>query len=281
MGKGKALQRAMVAEKDAQYIDPMLPAAQTPTTLAQKLNKASAQRWRLPWPGLCVICHRAQWQPICRHCTDAFAKPRLRCQRCALGLPGGAEEAQCTACDDYPPEFDRAIAAVDYVSPWRELIAQFKFSGDIALSHSLCGLLAARVRAQSPRTLPQWIIPTPLSDKRLRERGYNQTWHLAKGLSRELGIPTLPHALRRLKDTPRMMSLDADARRAHIRGAFEVVPDCRRALVGRHVAVVDDVLTTGATLNEITQTLMAAGARSVSVWVVARTPSPGAKSEAT
>ncbi|MDI1259692.1 ComF family protein [Aquabacterium sp.] len=231
-------------------------------------------RWRLPWPGLCLVCQRAQWQAICHHCLSAFAPPRLRCQRCALTLKTG--QSACTACEDYPPEFDRALAAVDYTSPWRELIARFKFQGDLALAKPLANLMAAQINALPPRARPHWIIPTPLSALRLRERGYNQSWQLARHLSRQTGIPTLPDALRRVKDTPRMMTLEADDRRNQIRGAFEVNTPWRRALVGRRVALVDDVLTTGATVDEITRTLQAAGVRSVSVWVVARTPAPGA-----
>lgn len=251
----------MACGRGTQYIDWMLSLPGSP------------RRWRLPWPGLCLVCQRAQWQAICHHCLSAFAPTRLRCQRCALALKDG--ELACKACEDYPPEFDRAMAAVDYTSPWRELIARFKFQGDVALAKPLATLMAAQMGALPPRDRPQWIVPTPLSAIRLRERGYNQSWQLARHLSRQTGIPTLPQALRRVKDTPRMMTLEADDRRNQIRGAFEVNTLCRRALVGRRVALVDDVLTTGATVDEITRTLQAAGVRSVSVWVVARTPAPG------
>jgi ComF family protein len=255
----------MAIQRAAQYIDRM--------HLVPRPSAFNHSRWRLPWPGLCLVCHAAQWQAICRPCLAAFAAPRPRCQRCAL--PVDEHQAQCDACEDYPPEFDRAVAAVDYATPWRDLIARFKFKGDAALSRPLSALLVARLLAHPPKAWPQVIVPAPLSAARLRERGYNQAWQLARRLSGQLGIPALPHALQRVKDTPRMMALQADDRRHHIRDAFEVRPQHRRALVGRHVAVVDDVLTTGATLNEITCTLQAAGVRSVSVWVVARTPSPG------
>jgi ComF family protein len=230
--------------------------------------------WRLPWPGLCLVCRKAQWQAVCHQCLSAFAPTRPRCKRCALTLESG--HPACQACEDAPPEFDRAFAAVDYTSPWRELVARFKFNGDVALARPLSALMATQLRKMPPRGRPQWIIPTPLSPARLRERGYNQSWQLARHLSRQVGIPTLPNAVRRVKDTPRMMTLEADDRRQQIRGAFEVATSCRRALAGRHVALVDDVLTTGATLDEVTRTLQAAGVRQVSVWVLARTPKPGA-----
>jgi ComF family protein len=249
----------MACERGAQYIDWML-----------SLLGSSAR-----WPGLCLVCQRAQWQTICRPCLSAFASPRLRCHRCALPLKDG--QTDCTACQDHPPEFDRALAAVDYDSPWRELIARFKFQGDVALAKPLAALMVAAMKGLPPRARPQLIIPTPLSIARLRERGYNQCWQLARQLSKQTGIPALPHALHRTRDTPRMMTLEADERRNQIRDAFEVNTACRRALVGRRVALVDDVLTTGATVDEITRTLQAAGVRSVSVWVVARTAAPGTK----
>ncbi|RZL01661.1 MAG: ComF family protein [Rubrivivax sp.] len=254
----ETLHWAMSSARGAQYIDWMLslPAS-----------------WRLPWPGLCLVCQKAQWQAVCAHCLSAFAPPRLRCGRCALTLEPGRPD--CLACEDHPPEFDRAVAAVDYASPWRELVARFKFNGDVALAKPLSALMAAQLKSLPRRGRPQWIVPTPLSRARLRERGYNQSWQLASHLSRQVGIPVLPQALRRVKDTARMMTLEADDRRQQISGAFEVVKSCRRALAGRHVALVDDVLTTGATLDEITRTLQAAGVRQVSVWVLARTPAPG------
>lgn len=228
---------------------------------------------RLPWPGLCMVCRQAQSRAICRHCLSAFAPPRLRCGRCALPLD--ARRPDCLACEDAPPEFERAVAAVDYNSPWRELIARFKFNGDVSLARPLSELMATPLLKLPHRGRPQWIIPTPLSQVRLRERGYNQAWQLTRQLSRQMGIPALPHALHRLRDTPRMMTLEAEQRRQQIKGAFQVNTRLRRDLAGRHVAVVDDVLTTGATLDEITRTLQATGVRQVSVWVLARTPAPG------
>ncbi len=264
----------MAAMGAAQYIDRMLLSHLTATTTPRIHAKTKPQDWRRLWrmPGQCMLCHQWQWRAICQTCEQAFAASQPRCQRCALPLHGG--QSHCLICEDYPPEFDRAVAAVDYTSPWRELIASLKFKQDTALATPLAGLLAQRIKAQSQRSRPQWIIPTPLSAERLRERGFNQSWLLAQALSKQLGIPTLPHALRRVKETPRMMTLQANERRHHIRNAFAIAPEHRRALAGRHVAVVDDVLTSGATLHEIALTLRPVGVRSISVWVVARTPAP-------
>lgn len=242
---------------------------------------------------------------LCARCLESAGLAARRCRRCAVrcpsaGAPGTPEDdGLCHGCREAPPGFDHALAVLDYTEPWSGLIASLKFREDAAMAGVLARLMAPAVRArwQSPHGLlpatprpqagrhrqeiPRWkrgapsaIIPVPLSAPRLRERGYNQAWLLARHLGRQLGLPTWPDALVRRKDTPRLMTLDADERLRHIRRAFAVSPRHAPWLQGRHVAVVDDVLTTGATLGEIAQTLWLAGAREVSVWVVARTPAP-------
>ncbi|HIV69715.1 MAG TPA: ComF family protein [Candidatus Aquabacterium excrementipullorum] len=198
------------------------------------------------------------------------------------------DDGLCQACRDAPPGFDHAIAALDYAEPWSGLIASLKFREDTAMAGVLARLMEPNLRRRWQATArsgdqqkvrwkrgaPTAIIPVPLSASRLRERGYNQAGLLARHLGRQLGLPLWHDALARRKDTPRLMTLDADERLQHIRQAFEVSPRHAALLHGRHVAVVDDVLTTGATLNEIANTLWQAGAREVSVWVAARTPPP-------
>lgn len=199
-----------------------------------------------------------------------------------------------------PPVFDHALAAVDYELPWSPLVAALKFQQDPALARPLARMLAQSVKARwtvpaQPETAgsatldrasatppplnwrrgaPSLIVPVPLSAKRLAERGYNQAWLLADQLGKQLVRPTLSDALIRTQHTERLMSMDASERQDRISGAFAVNPRHRRAIKDCHVAVVDDVLTTGATLNEVARTLWLAGAREISVWVVARTPLP-------
>lgn len=206
------------------------------------------------------------------------------------------DDGLCQACRDAPPGFDHASAVLDYAEPWSSLIASLKFQEDTAMADVLARLMAPALArrwhatGQKPaeprgasrrpqrtpwkRGAPSVIMPVPLSAARLRERGYNQAWLLARRLAGQLGLPAWHDALVRRKDTPRLMTLDADERLRHIRHAFAISPRHRPLLQGRHVAVVDDVLTTGATLNEIANTLWEAGAREVSVWVAARTPAP-------
>ena len=257
----------MVSGKGDQYIDLMLslPWSRPSTLWSSRFAMAGRQ---------CLICRAWQNRPLCTACLALMAPNTVRCPRCALPAPTNTEP--CTLCNDYPPQFDRAVTAVDYVSPWKELIARIKFRDDIALARILADLLADRLRAQGTTRRPSLILPVPLSRERLRERGYNQAALLAGSLAAATGVPMQHEALVRQWDTPRMMALDADARREHIRGVFAVPEAARRWVIGRHVAIVDDVLTTGATLDEASRSLRAAGAREVSVWVVARTPLFGA-----
>jgi ComF family protein len=234
--------------------------------------------WPLPtalpaWlPTTCLLCGQWQARPLCQACVQRWRRPVVRCVRCAIALQGLASDGVCPACEDHSPEFDRAIAALDYAAPWRHVLAQFKFQERTALARPLARLMLDAL-AQRPHRV-DLIVPVPLSRPRLLERGYNQTWLLAQRLAGHLDTPARHDLLQRARHTERLMSLDAEARRAQIAGAFEV-PDAALAQIrGRHVAVVDDVLTTGATLNEVAHTLREAGARSVSAWVLARTPAP-------
>jgi ComF family protein len=240
---------------------------------------------------MCRACHRWQGRMLCTTCLTPDIMAQARCRRCALVLtphPTHGEEGLCQLCAEEPPAFDHAVAALDYVAPWRQLIAALKFRKDPAIAQALGGLLleqilkswGLRTPGQS-RTLlrlragaPTLILPVPLSASRLCERGYNQAALLGRHIAETLELPMRTDILTRPRDTARLMSLDADERQRHISGAFNVPPELAALIRGRHVAVVDDVLTTGATLNEIARTLWSAGAREVSVWVVARTPAP-------
>jgi ComF family protein len=209
---------------------------------------------------------------VCDDCIARFAVPRSRCSRCALVVPEGI--AICGACLADPPPYALALAAVDYAHPWDSLITQFKFHGGLDLAPALVArLLAARHCTGLPS--PVWVLPVPLSATRLRERGYNQAWEIARRLARRLGCATDAHLLLRIHDRPHQLALPPDRRVANVRGAFAVEPRRLAELRGREVVIVDDVMTTGATAAEITRVLLHAGALAVQCWVVARTPRPG------
>ena len=163
------------------------------------------------------------------------------------------------------------VAGVDYGYPWDRLLAEFKFRERPDRAGVLLRPLLARLHAKAPpRDLR--IVPVPLARERLRERGYNQSWELARRLGRALGLEARADALFRVRDTGHQLGLHRDARGANLRGAFVVSPRHAAWLRGAPVALVDDVLTTGATAQAATRTLLAAGAADVRLWVVARTP---------
>lgn len=234
---------------------------------------------------MCRVCRQWQRELLCEACLDLAELGQARCPRCGLRHASHTPRSEaCARCEDWPPTFDHTITALDYVAPWSALIAALKFRQDPALAGFLGEMLAGEVarRWAQPASrgvvlrkgAPTVVVPVPLSAERLRERGYNQAWLLARAVAAPWRLPVIADALIRQRDTTRLMSLDADQRAEHIQGAFTVNPAWQARLTGRHVAVVDDVLTTGATLQEVASTLWQAGAREVSVWVVARTPPP-------
>lgn len=173
----------------------------------------------------------------------------------------------CGACLRYPPAFVRTHAALAYAFPLDSLIPRLKYHGQLAVAPALADCLA-RVVEHAPR--PDSLIPMPLHAQRLRERGFNHASEIARTVAKQLGLPLDTTSCRRIRDTPPQMGLKHDARRRNMRGAFACTGDVR----GQRVALVDDVMTTGTSLDELAATLKRAGAREVSCWVAARTLPP-------
>lgn len=247
-----------------------------PASLLSGLSLPALFPWvsrSLPgWGGLCGLCGRWQSHAVCRACQQSWRIDLPRCLRCALPWPDAARASACPACEARQPEFDRAVTALDYLPPWSGLISRFKFQRACGLQALFVSMMADAVRQRPHRV--DLILPVPLSAARLRERGYNQAWLLARGLGQALRRPATDDALIRTRCTPRLMNLDSEERLRAIHGAFQVSPAWQGRLRGRHVALVDDVLTTGATLDEISRLLRQEGAAGVSAWVLARTPPP-------
>ena len=220
--------------------------------------------------GTCFLCRSraSQSSPeglLCEACDADL--PRLlgsACPRCALASPG---EAVCGRCLADPPAYDATCAALAYRFPVDVLIHALKFGGELALAPLLGGLLAERARTAGRVDV---IVPVPLSAARLRERGYNQAMELARPIGEALQAPVDARLCERTRDTPAQTGLAWAARARNVRGAFL----CPAPLDGAVVAVVDDVMTTGATLAEIAQALKTAGASRVLNFVAARTFPP-------
>jgi ComF family protein len=208
--------------------------------------------------GNCFLCRGRAQGLLCPECDADL--PRLDfplCPRCALPSPGGATCGRCLAGK---PAYDATRAALAYDFPADALVHALKFRGELALAGLLGRFLSGRIEGDPV----DCVVPVPLSPRRLRERGYNQAVEIARHLAR----PGLELALcERTRESRPQMELPYDERQRNVRGAFR----CTRALVGARVAVVDDVMTTGATLDELARTLKDAGAVHVSNWVVART----------
>ena len=209
---------------------------------------------------------------LCADCLQRHAAPLARCTRCALAVAAGT--IVCGACLLAPPPFARSIAAVDYAFPWSDLVSAFKARSALDLAPALAGLIARAVQASdaAPAAL---IVPVPLGRARLAERGMNQAWELARRIAAMLAIEAAPQLLHRLIDTAHLAELPRAERMARIRGVFAVAPGQAQRLRGRRVALVDDVMTTGATAAEASRVLLAGGASEVQVWVLARTSAPG------
>jgi len=223
----------------------------------------------------CQVCSQWQQHRVCLSCQVEFAPRLCRCRRCGLQLHPHVDSKVCSACEDYPSDMDQVITAVDFAPPWSDVIGSLKFGSTPAMAHTLSRLMADAVRRESWGT-PDLIVPIPLSAQRWKERGYNQAWLLASQTARQLGWANRlhPHTLVRQRETGRLMAMQSDERQRSILHAFAIAPDQAYRVRGQHVALVDDVMTTGATANEAARTLLQAGAASVTGWFAARTPAP-------
>ncbi len=212
-------------------------------------------------PQSCQLCGAEDTSgPLCAPClTDLPWLSRDACAVCALPLPSGRV---CGACLDHPPRFHRVEAVFAYGFPVDTLIHAYKYGRRLALAQALGGLLAQRVARDVDA-----IVPMPLARGRLAERGFNQALEIARVVAAHTGVALLPRACRKVTDTPAQAALPWRARARNVRRAFVCDADLR----DRRIAVVDDVLTTGATLDELARVLRRAGAAEVRGWVVART----------
>ena len=183
-----------------------------------------------------------------------------------------AGEMICAACVRALPALSACsvgvVAPFQYRFPIDRLVQRFKYGGDLAVGNWLASQLAARARGAAQ---PQLLVPVPLTHARLRSRGFNQAAEIARVVSRSIRVPARMRSLERTREGASQSGLGRRARRANLRGAFR----CTRSLAGLHVALVDDVVTTGATASAATAALLDAGAARVDVWAIARTPGPG------
>jgi ComF family protein len=212
----------------------------------------------------CALCGQRAATDICPACHAAVPWIEHACTCCGIPLP---YPALCALCQLKPPLFFRCISPLAYAAPISHLLGAFKYQHQLHYGRLLSCLLIERLRGSGELAVDA-IVPTPLHWRRRWMRGFNQAEIIADELSRALSIPLQARWLRRIRATPRQQELSAEQRRKNLHGAFVAT----RSLTGLRIALVDDVVTTGATTSEISQVLLAAGATAVQVWCLARTP---------
>ena len=210
----------------------------------------------------CAVCSLAPG-PICADCeADFFPPGQRRCGVCAIRLP--ADDLVCGRCLASPPGFHRATALADYAPPVDAMVMALKFRARLELAAVFGGLLARRVAAAGDAL----VIPVPLAFERMSERGFNQSLQVARAFCRGSGARLAADAVRRIRHAPPQQTLALGERRRNVRGAFAMTGSVH----GHDVLVVDDVMTSGSTMDEIARLLVSAGAAHVHALVVARTP---------
>ncbi|MDR0439366.1 MAG: ComF family protein [Candidatus Accumulibacter sp.] len=214
----------------------------------------------------CLLCGQASGEKIlCPACAGDLPRlPVLRCPSCALPTASGETCGRCLA---HPPHYDRTFAVFDYAFPLDKLIQSFKYGHRLALAACLGQELTRLAQESRLESTVDLVVPLPLHPARLRERGFNQALELARPVAGTLGLPLDFRVCARIRQTPAQAGLPWKQREKNVRGAFH----CARDLSGQRILLVDDVMTTGASLDECARTLKRRGAAEVTLLVVART----------
>jgi ComF family protein len=230
-------------------------------------------------PPRCVLCGGPGHDPgldLCVECDAGLPVLPSRCPRCAGEIEPRAIGSTCVRCVTHPPPYTRCHAAFRYADPIDTLVKSLKYGGRLTMSRVL-GELLARSIAGIPDADAATLLPVPLHPLRHAERGFNQASEIARWAARRLGIACDDRLATRVLESPRQVGLTAAQRRTNLRGAF--VAD-RARVHGRHVIVLDDVLTTGSTAAALAETLLLQGdAGRVDVWCVALADAPHATAD--
>ncbi len=224
------------------------------------------------YPRRCVLCRQSGAAmldtdiDLCPACEQELPRIENACPQCGIPLAHDAETILCGQCQQKTPQFDRVISLLHYQPPVTWLLQQMKFHNKPAYARLLSSLLLSRIQ-QDSAAMPEAIIPVPLHHKRQFQRGFNQSDEIAITLSKALNCPLDRKLLQRQLNNRHQSGLDAKQRRQNVRGIFRLT---KYKATYDHVAVVDDVMSTGSTVNEIARILKKTGVKTVDVWVLAR-----------
>lgn len=229
-----------------------------------KVNKGRNSIRSLAFPPVCVLCGDvgAGNRDLCAHCVALLPLNKQYCPHCALPLP---TSIVCGQCQQTEPAFDQVFAPYQYADPVRLLIHQFKLTARLDVGRLLAQLMIEQLH-NIVNDSPDVIVPIPLHHTKLKKRGFNQSLELSRFIAASMDVAINHRDCRRMLDTPNQSGLSGHARRKNMRGAFSI----DRSFSAQHVAIVDDVMTTGSTANELAKALKKSGVAQVSVWVVAR-----------
>ena len=231
--------------------------------MSNQVYKWIHRSWAAVFPLRCVLCDAATEldRDLCSACLGDLPLIGFACPGCGVAMPIPTDQ-RCGQCLAQPPAFDAVWAPFAYEFPIDKLVQQYKFGDQLVYGRLLARLM---LDAGQPR-LPEMLIPVPMHPARLRARGFNQATELALHLGRELGLPINRSLLTRTRDTAAQAGLSGTKRRANLKQAFAL----RGSLEQRHVALVDDVMTTGSTAHQCARVLKAGGATQVDIWICAR-----------
>lgn len=234
-------------------------------------------------PSQCAVCRSWPSAPVCHACMARFGQPRRRCRTCALELPELPElpklteqTTQCARCKRQPFGLDACFAALPYAFPWSELVSRYKFDSQTGWASFMASVLLGQPTVRdflNMLTAEDWLLPLPLSAERLAWRGFNQAWELTRALQRQSACRATADTslLLRIRHTRPQSELKRSARLENLKGAFAVAPLRTAELTGRRVVLIDDVMTSGASLLTAASVLRQAGASHVSALVLTRT----------
>lgn len=239
------------------------------TSKVQLITCAFKKAGAMIYPKVCLHCNDAghSGMDLCQRCYQRLSWVEYACGRCALPLPR-SNAAICGACSNRELYFDHASTPFQFDGFIRDAIYQFKFNHKLNHGKLLVQLLMRKIE-ENQLEIPELIIPVPLHKKRMRQRGYNQALEIARIVSKELGSELVYDVVYRNRDTNVQMDLPAKQRHKNVKDAFSVKENSI-ILKNKHICIIDDVMTTSNTVNEVAKCLKKVGAKRVDVWCIAR-----------